>query len=199
MTPAFVIALQNHQYSQSVLSDCLKSAEEHNWNVEIFPAVNGNDITEQTWRALKLNLRLDKPTMDKPGVHGCFLSHWHLWHRCISLNTDIIILEHDGLITMPLPYIPAKKIIKLHLRTYARKFHVDPDTGNWTNSAHAYLISPQNANKLINYTYQHGVIPVDILIGDNVVEFEHLNYDLVKLNPITRLSTTTEINAGNEI
>lgn len=196
MVPSFVIALQNHTYSQSVLFDCISSAKMFNWDIEVFPAINGNDITQKTWDDLNLKLRLDKDTMDKPGVHGCFLSHWNLWHKCIELNKDIIILEHDALIMGPQPIISSDSIVKLHIPTYSRKFHKDPDTGSWTNSAHAYLLSPNNARKLINFSFDNGVIPVDILIGTFVVNFYHLNYDLVKLNPIERKSTTTIIEAG---
>jgi GR25 family glycosyltransferase involved in LPS biosynthesis len=171
----FVIALKNHSISESQLQDCLKSAEKFNWNVEIFWGVNGATITEHTWKEENIFPRLDKPTMSRPGVQGCFLSHWLLWKKCIELNQPIIILEHDAIIQQPWQSLTINEsLIKMHRPYIGKKLKVDPDTGSWTKSGHAYCISVDHARRLISFTQKIGAIAVDMLIGSNVISVAYL-------------------------
>ena len=33
------------------------------------------------------------------GEVGCFLSHWHIWCKCIEKNEPILVLEDDAILT----------------------------------------------------------------------------------------------------
>ena len=171
----FVIAIKGHPVSELQLRDCLDSARQFNWNVETFWGVDGRTITTETWKLEGLTPRLDKPTMNRLGVQGCFLSHWNLWNKCVELNEPIIILEHDALIQDFWNTIEIDNaIIKLH-RHYSRKnTKLDNDTGEWSKSGHAYCILPSHAKKLINFVKKYGAFEVDRIIGSKVIPFTHL-------------------------
>lgn len=189
---AFVIAVKDHPISESQLRDCLDSAEKFNWNVEVSWGVNGRTITDDIWKQEGLFPRLDKPSMDRPGVQGCFLSHWNLWKKCLELNEPIIILEHDALILKEWsPIEITDSIIKLHRIYSNKKEKIDIDTGQWNKSGHAYCITPNHASKLINFSKKHGAIVVDILIGTKVVPVVNLKPSWVERQNL--FSTTNNI------
>jgi len=172
---AFVIAIKNHAVSEIQLQDCLDSAKKFNWTVEVFWGVNGFTVNKNTWAAQGLVPRLDKPTMSKPGVQGCFLSHYSLWKKCIELDEPIIILEHDAVIQQPWNTLKlTKSIIKLHRQYSKKNIRSDLDSGVWSKSAHAYCLAPAHANTLIQFVKRVGAYEVDILMGTNVIPVEYL-------------------------
>lgn len=172
----FVIALKDHDISDRFLKDCLQSSNSNNWNLEISWGVNGNNITPATWEKENIFPRIDKPTMHKPGVQGCFLSHWKLWNACVELNEPIIILEHDAVILKPWsPLEIYKEVTKLHRHYSSKIARYDSDAGHWTKSGHAYCILPESAKKLINFVKKVGAFEVDVLMGDKVVSVDHIN------------------------
>jgi hypothetical protein len=171
----FVIALKGHPVSEAQLKDCLSSAKKFNWDVEVFWGIDGRTITNDTWQQEKIFPRLDKPTMSKPGVQGCFLSHWMLWKKCIELNQPIIILEHDAIIQTGWKSLDiSDSLIKMHRPYSGKKPKIDEDTGVWTKSGHAYCISVEHAHRLISFTKITGAIEVDILMGSNVISVSYL-------------------------
>jgi len=198
--PTFCITLQNHEYSTAMLSACLESARVHNWDVEPFWATLGTDLTDESWESIGVKPRLEKQTMPFPGVQGCFFSHFYLWQKCIELNTPIVVLEQDAVINAPWPtnLNPYAGIIKLHRPYTSKSSTYDEDSGNWTKSAHAYYLAPQYAKTLINWSRTHGAIPADVLIGDKVVPYTHLNYKLTNRN-VERTSTTRTIGRDRSI
>ena len=71
---------------------------------ETFKAVEGYKVgyekllsqgfdTDHNWIDPILKTPLTK------GEVGCFLSHWHLWNKCIEKNEPIIVLEDDAILT----------------------------------------------------------------------------------------------------
>ena len=71
-----------------------------NLEYEVFSAVEGYKIdyaklqsqgfdTNHSWIDPILNTPLTK------GEVGCFLSHWHIWNKCIEKNEPILVLEDD--------------------------------------------------------------------------------------------------------
>lgn len=189
----FVIAIKGHAISEQQLTECLDSATKFHWKVETFWGVDGRTITEDTWKKECITPRLDKPTMSKPGVQGCFLSHWALWKKCIELNVPIIILEHDALIQdYWKPLSIDQSVVKLH-RYYKQKSpKYDDDSGLWSPSGHAYCITPYHASKLIEFVHKTGAYEADRILGTKVVGLEHLgNPSLVERQD--SYSTTTHI------
>lgn len=173
---SFVIALKDHEISRQQLDDCLRSCKKFNWDVEVFWGINGRSVTDQSWNDIKVTPLYYKPTMNKPGTWGCFFSHWYLWNECIKINQPIIILEHDAIIISPWVSITIdESLIKLHRNYKPKKIKYDNDSGVWTNSAHAYCLTPHHAETLINFVRTVGALPVDVLIGDKVLSFIHMD------------------------
>lgn len=171
----FVIAIKGHAVSEKQLQDCLDSGKKYGWHIETFWGVDGRTITDNTWTTEGIFPRLDKPTMTKPGVQGCFLSHWNLWKKCVDLNEPIIILEHDAIIqNFWNPIKIDNSVIKLHRYYKQKNPKYDDDSGLWSPSGHAYCILPIHAKKLIEFVKRHGAFEADRLLGNKVVEVEHL-------------------------
>lgn len=163
----FVIVLDEHPISEKQYQDCLQSATYQGWKIERFSAFYGNKLTELDWQSIGV-----KCEIKKPGVKGCYMSHFHLWLKCISLNEPIVILEHDAIINSPWPKLQLDQaVIKLH------DYYKDPTshkrihavTGRWSHSAHAYCLSPHHASILTKKAKEIGMIPVDVFLGDKVI------------------------------
>lgn len=170
---AFVIALKDHEISQAQLKDCIASAEQFGWTVEPFWGVNGREVTAQSWQDIGVVPMLEKPTMHRPGTHGCFFSHWKLWNLCVEMNEPIVVLEHDAMFQGEwIPIELDQSLIKLH-RYYSKKIKIDPDSGRWSNSTHAYCIAPVHAKKLIDFAQSVGGFATDMIMGDRVLSVEH--------------------------
>ena len=186
----YLIVLEKHPPSEQLAAECLISAKKFNWDVEVFPAVNGNTITEQTWLDYGLKISGHRPAdLKYKGTQGCFLSHWTLWNRCVDLNTPVVILEQDAIIEGYYPTIPETNgIIKLH-----PAYNVEEDTisGTWTSSTHAYYIEPKTAKHVIEFVKNNGWMAVDVLLGSNVVDIYHTNPVLV--NRQNKFSTTINL------
>ena len=99
MVKVFVICLSTRQQH----SQCINSWYYTFKNVNIFDAVKGAtiDLTDSSLVHplvhLSINTGKQHSTYDIPsrGAIGCFLSHYELWQRCVSLNEPIIIMEED--------------------------------------------------------------------------------------------------------
>jgi len=190
----FCITLKDHTYSMLMLDECLKTANQHRWKIEPFWAVDGSKLTEASWKTIGVTPRNDKKGFFKSGTHGCFFSHWELWNRCVNLNCPIIILEQDAVINQQWDesLSTTTHLIKLHTVYSSKASTVDIDTGNWTRSAHAYMIGPDQAQKLISWAKNFGACATDMIIGSNVLNFRHLDYELIGRNK-NRQSTTSAI------
>lgn len=205
-----LIRLKNNELSERIAKDCIEQAAKFGISVEVFDAINGLDQVEHLE---KLNVRpLGKFKKGRPGVVGCFLSHYYLWLDCVKNNEPYLILEHDGYFIKPLPENILDlfdDIIKLdtgnpYKSSYEQwlKDH-DTDTpivwvaedregggGNhetaagWnTRGAYAYIIKPAAAEKLISWVKEHGFLPVDHLIGTRIVTISHYEPTIARLHP----------------
>lgn len=190
--PAYIIAIENHRYSQAQLKQSLATIKKHDWRVEISPAVDGATITEQTWRDLKLTMTGDGKISKRPGVQGCFLSHWKLWHKCLELDQQIIILEHDALVQEPWsPVSVDTHLTKLHTVYKDKENHL---TGLWGASTHAYTLAPEHAKQLIDFSQANGARPTDVLMGSKVLAWRYLDHMMVDRN--NSHSTTVHVERG---
>lgn len=169
----FVIALKDHRISEQQLQDCLTSAEQNKWQIEIFWGIYGNTLTDDDWHNIGVI-----PHIGKAGARGCFYSHYLLWTKCIELDEPVVILEHDAIINRPWESIEIEhSIIKLH-----KHYRKDPENqkwnhpvvGQWSPSTHAYCITPQLCKTLINAAKTIGAYPADVFMGRNIVSVQLL-------------------------
>ena len=171
----FVIAIKGHSVSEAQLNDCLSSAKKYNWSVDVFWGINGNTLTENSWKEINVTPLLHKPTMNRKGTWGCFFSHWLLWNKCVELNEPIIVLEHDAVITEPWKPIEINdSMIKLHRYYKQKNLKYDDDSGLWSPSTHAYCILPAHAKQLITFARNVGGYETDRMMGDKVLKVQHL-------------------------
>lgn len=121
----------------------------------------------------------------RPGVLGCFYSHYRLWQKSIELNEPIFIFEDDVLFERG--YVPVvwQDIILLCTgkQSYKEPFFEEklfrprgkactyrlPNTS--MPGAVGYGITPQGATKLVEY-YKTEVLPADTAMNHFVVKLE---------------------------
>jgi GR25 family glycosyltransferase involved in LPS biosynthesis len=180
----FVIALKDNPISLSQLNDCLTSAKEYNWDIEVFWGTNGKTLSLDSWKEIGVTPLLHKGSMTKLGTWGCFFSHWNLWNKCVELNEPIVILEHDAIIKSKWVSIEVSSaLVKLH-EDYSFKIDsngwidpdgfVDSDSGQASASTHAYCITPEQANKLIHFAKNVGGYATDRMMGNKVFPVIHM-------------------------
>lgn len=119
----------------------------------------------------------------RPGVIGCFYSHYRLWKKCQELNETICIFEDDVSIIRPLVPVDFEDILITVLgarknEKYLQYLH-HPEgnaiAAEYLNSSMpgtpGYMITPQGANKLLNY-YKNTFLPSDNAINKLVVDIK---------------------------
>ena len=118
---AYVITLNNNQYSQQCAQRCIESAKKHGLEVEKFTATDREtawltmELYDLEWTWAEYNTR--QSFCPKTGLHqhpygakdlravvGCAMSHFRLWKKCVYLNEPICILEHDAVFINDFPH-----------------------------------------------------------------------------------------------
>lgn len=176
-----------------VFDDCVRSLIQYNWIFEKFSAINGHSTTDDNWKQIGVTMMEAGKMRRRPGAQGCWLSHFSLWDKCRSSNNPIVILEHDALVTAPWPQDLniTEKLIKLYTSA-PTKFN--PAFGNWSKGSHAYTLTPGQANTLITHAQKHGAQAVDKHLGDLILPWSFLGWDLIKLNQKKGPSSTSSAN-----
>lgn len=169
----FVIYLSEYQSSVKHVNYALSTGLSYGWNLQPFDGINGQTILGDNWAQWKLSVNsIDKKCktmMERPGVRGCFLSHYSLWQKCVYLNAPIGIFEHDIEFTGP-PPIDLNFADILKLEGFLKK--KPRPAGEWYEGARAYIIQPQGAKKLISWAERNGALPADVAIGLDVVNIK---------------------------
>lgn len=178
--------------SSRVIGDCVQSLERHGWPYEIFPARDGQRVTQADWDRVGVRMMSEGKMTRRPGAQGCWLSHFALWQRCVDLDQPIIIMEHDAVVTAPWPAdIDIDTcVVKLYSTAECK---VNPAFGLWSKGAHAYTVTPQQAHILITDAQQRGAQALDKHLGDRVLPWTFYQTDLVMLNPARGPSSTSPL------
>lgn len=175
-------------------------------------AVNGYEITNlqmkengfeinHKWRDPFKNRRITK------GEVGCFLSHYQAWQKVVQLNENTIIFEDDVKIdrfkwkeNQYHEWMDEGKIDLLFLG-----YNENDDTGVvdganehlikpcYPYNAHAYMLTPEMANDLVNTGFHRKIIPVDEILAQKVAthNIQALKVDIA--NQISRDELGTDI------
>lgn len=131
----------------------------------------------------------DISKMSRPGVIGCFYSHYNLWLKCIDLREPIMIFEDD--VKFYRNYIPVQFEGVLILSLGKSSFYNEPfktylenPTGipgalSWKNfsmpGASGYAITPDAALGLVKF-YKPYWYPVDNAINQSTCKIQIHNY-----------------------
>jgi len=201
-----IIRLKDNALSERIANESIAQAKLFNIDVELFDAING--LTYQEHLDTLGIKPLKKFKKGKPGVYGCFLSHYYLWKQCFEEQVPFVILEHDGYFIKPLPeniLDTFDDVLKLESEnpyspTYEQQLdtiYQDPlsvsivePTGDMNNGAgwysvgaYAYIIKPHAAKKLIDWIDANGFLPADQQIGSYAVTVHECRPSLARLHP----------------
>ena len=181
----------SHPTSRAI-TDCVASLQKYNWMFEVVPAVDGRTVSTQTWQSIGVKMSADGKMSQRPGAQGCWMSHWQLWNRCVADNQPIIVMEHDAVVTAPWPdeLDIEPRLVKLYTTAECK---VNPAFGRWSKGAHAYTLTPLQAQQLIDHARTNGAQAADKHLGDLVLPWTFYSKDLVVLNPRRGPSSTSKI------
>jgi len=204
---AKIITLKGNYDSEKNAAQCIERARLFGINVEHFDAIDGYSYPEHL---KKLGIRPKYIFKGgRPGVYGCFLSHYYLWRDCVNDNIPYLILEHDGYFIRPLPQNflgTFQDVLKLDDEdpfseeysnevTKAKPFSIKKyhnsqtklteknGTGNYMRGAYGYIIKPNAAKKILDWIEVFGFVAADTQIGSNIVDIRVTVPTVVRLHP----------------
>jgi len=188
----FIIILKNNKNSEFYGNNAFLSGKNFCWDLEIFNAINGEKESLADYNLHTTNSsKKCKLSFNRPGVVGCFLSHYNLWMKCVELDEPIGIFEHDVIFQKPFSNnIEFNEILKLDKLQKGKNY----GTGDWWEGSHAYFISPLGAKKLINWVKTNGVWPSDVLLGTKIVQIEFDQNNLISLDNSSKNFSLTKNN-----
>ena len=179
--------------------DRMQSFNANNPNLEYerFNAVEGYKIgyekllsqgfdTDHNWIDPILKTPLTK------GEVGCFLSHWHIWNKCIEKNEPIIVLEDDAILTDKFDVEEISKLkydfVYLGWKEMDKSKDINDDLvipvyPYWTL---AYMIRPEAARVLVNDVIKCNIIPVDEYLPTKMNEIKVAGYKENVVEPVSR-------------
>ena len=190
---AFIIHLSKIQSSLESAKQLQNDLKSIDIDAELFEGTYGNEAEEifkkenRTVHPISFKgLPIDDHYISKtsrPGVMGCFYSHYRLWKKCVELNETICIFEDDVKIIRPLIPVEFEDILILTLgarksdryKHYLEEHSDTPKAEYYHNSSMpgttGYLISPAAAEKLLN-TYKETFLASDNAINVMVVDIK---------------------------
>lgn len=166
---SYVIRLSDYENSVQWAQNAYDTAKKFNWDIEYFEGTDGTKTSLHEF-GVKVNTKFKKGAryLEKPGVIGCFLSHYRLWKKCIELNEPICILEHDVTIHGTFPDVEFVDAIKIATGPKAKHIYA----GNWYEGAMAYCVTPEGATKLVNFVNTEGAMPADVMLCDGILDLK---------------------------
>lgn len=198
--------------------DCYNQAAKFNLQPEFFKAVNGHDAEYHYDRTGIV--KGGKFKKNRPGVAGCFFSHFYLWEKCVKLNQPIVILEHDGYFIRRLdlslldsfddilkldrldPYnktyneeLEAEKHNRVSVEDYKNPSPKDLTKfgiENYFKGAYSYILKPSGARKLIYHSKTYGHRPADQQINNTVLKLKTTVPTVARLHPFYSIDDNIE-------
>lgn len=203
MYKTFIIHLSKISNSLESAEQLKKDLKKINIDAELFEGTYGNDAEEMfsnenrsvhpiSFKGIEIDERYENKAK-RPGVMGCFYSHYRLWKKCVELNETICIFEDDVEIYRELIPVQFNDILVLSLGGVKSKKYehfLNNPTGNpkaeeYHNAsmpgATGYLITPTGAKKLLE-TYNTTFLATDNAINVMVVDIKIHNYLVGKAN-----------------
>ncbi len=180
----YIIYLPDYPDSVAMANKALASALDQGWDAELWPGVDGSTVSfndlEREYRitACSWNKKCYMMVRERPGVRGCFLSHWKLWHWCREEDQDIGIFEHDVLFLRP-PKLRRDFNHLLKLQGFDEK--PARPAGRWYEGARAYILRPLGADRLIRWVQANGCLPADVNIGLDIIDIDLQDKSIIGL------------------
>jgi len=150
---------------------CIRSAAKFNIEVIMSSAVTPKDNPARLLNSNRIPLEgFESKYSRSDNVKACFLSHWTLWRKCMQGDEPFLILEHDAVFIDSLPQVPFDKLLSIGAPSYGKfktpkKLGVNPLTSKrYLPGAHAYIIKPEGAAKLVEQA-RINAVPTDVFIN----------------------------------
>ena len=196
---AYVIGLRKIATSKQSAERVIADLQKFGINAHFWEGTYGNkavEIFDKEKRQLQPISFKGNPVDDdytksatRPGVMGCFHSHYRLWQKCKSLDEPILIFEDDVLFERGFIPVEWNDVLlvatgkKVHEADYYKEKLYNPTgtaeavrfKGKVMPGAVGYALSPQGANKLVKH-YKHYYLPADNAMNMNVVDLQCHNY-----------------------
>ena len=116
---ALVITLEGNSVSEKAAEVCIASHKKFKMEfpIEKTKATTPEEVESQfkslpfkwtyPWDTARVDIKsglklTPYTTADKNKRIACFLSHYHLWKRCVDENEPLLILEHDAIFIRPM-------------------------------------------------------------------------------------------------
>lgn len=213
MTKAFIIHLSNISSSLDSATIVKEELLKIGITAELFEGTYGSDadpifqsegrtVHPTSFKGTPVDDRyVDK--MNKPGVKGCFYSHYRLWKKCVELNETICIFEDDIKIHRPLIEVPFDDVLILTLgarksdryESYLYSPTGVPAAVYYHNvsmpGTTGYMITPTGAGKLLS-AYEKTFLASDNAMNKMVVNLQIHNY-LIGAATLDKKSLTRSI------
>lgn len=167
---SFVITIKDNPKSVKSAERCITSARKVGLPVRMWEATTPKDDPEEKY--LREGLSTDGMREDYSRFHNCaaaFFSHYSLWKKCVQLNENFIIFEHDAVVKDVIPNMNFKYVINIGKPSYG-KYNTPPTLGvnpltskRYMPGAHAYAITPAGARLLIEQA-QRKARPTDVFM-----------------------------------
>lgn len=168
----YIIVIKNNEISESMAVRCIESLNNVNQSYTIWEAFDGTDDKE---------LKIPDQVKDRNHIYwpklinnelstrqvGCFMSHYSLWCRCLTIDRPIVILEHDAIMLKPYKehrlYNSIVYLGSIEQANGKPVWATPPHATHYNGllrslcRSHAYAIDPAVARLLVGYTITHGI------------------------------------------
>ena len=127
---AYIIYLKEVLYTCEMAELCLRSAKAYGWNAELFAGYYKKAGEVYMHRHGYTLISTQAPYYDPKSIYiasgkeyigkgtiGCSASHYALWHKCVQLNENLTVFEHDAEIIGPPPQATFEDYLMLGPRT----------------------------------------------------------------------------------
>ena len=164
---------------------------------ERFSAIDGRKISydKLTSQGFDVEHQWIDPILNTPltkGEVGCFLSHWHIWNKCIEMNEPVLVLEDDAILTDEFDMEEIESLaydfVYLGWKEMAESVEINEKlvTPVYPYWGLAYMIRPDAARVLVNDVIKCNIIPVDEYLPTKMKEIRVAGYKNNVVNPMSR-------------
>lgn len=200
----YIITIPGLEVSEKQAQECILSAQEFGIHAQLFPATNKFEAPK-LFKQYGLLGKLPKGIQERhhpfkhewlgAGEAGCFMSHYRLWHLCVTQGEPILVLEDDAVFKAALPksisiddYLCIGEFTQLwnapdrfaHMFDNRVKYDCNFDgiqdyPLKNALGTHAYIISPTGAKKMIHATNTAKRLwPVDVMMKKKYIDMKIL-------------------------
>jgi len=207
----YIIHLPKSKLSVDIATETKKHLESLGIDVSLFDGCDKYDVWQEF---IDNDFKINDITRFGGGFVdseiATFISHYRFWEKCNQLDTPIFIFEHD----VELRYYSDNYFLKdiesfdedllnLGLPNWGtrvwegdgieKREASDNKDVKWLFGAHAYLLRPSGAEKLIFDVKENGILPADLFLRQDVIDIFDLlphpfkqkeTFSLIQRHPI---------------